>query len=273
MAPKAEDIGTILGYPSSELIVEDVTSSERQVLSTPTIREERAGASLPSPDKLLAAYRVTSRNPATFHAILISVAQEGTFMTLEAEAMIEKIAILPDKPTMEGGRGPFGRVSIEGIGDGAIYPGAMKVPPRPGWVDPGTSAAAISVLRVPAQGIEIRIAVMLALQEGDELLPTPGGESYFETFSSKSKPVPFDALFQRLNSAIARNALPATSNPPSPPALPSDEKKSEVQEKADSLSTAPLEQPRAPKVGHSWYWLLASAVCLIGLVFALRRHQ
>ena len=120
-APSALQLGTLLGYPGSEITVEQITDEERILWATPTARERRNGLALPDSRSLIAAYRVTGRNASTFYPMLIWVAAEGAFLNAGTKQTIDLIASDEAKPVSQGGRGPFGPLLFEGLGEGGIY--------------------------------------------------------------------------------------------------------------------------------------------------------
>ena len=87
-APDAKKLGAILGYPAENLTVEDITDEERILWRTPTARERNRSTPLPDSNTLLAAYKVTAKDPATFFPVKMWIGEKGAFLNAEASEII-----------------------------------------------------------------------------------------------------------------------------------------------------------------------------------------
>ena len=182
-SPSPELLGSILGYPVSEIVVEDVTAQERETWSTPSAEERTSGTiTSPPPQNLVVAYRVTGKDPRTFLPLTIWLAREGTFLTQEVKEMLEKLSQMDDGPTERGGRGQFGPFTFDGADVAGIYLGKMKTPSRSVHMhEPKDRTALMAVFHLPESKLEMRMAFRAAPDEG-KLMPLPGGEAYFRSF-------------------------------------------------------------------------------------------
>jgi hypothetical protein len=106
--PTAQQLGELLGYPASEIIVENTTNEERKLWSTPTARERRQGAIMPDTQTLIAAYKISAKKASTFHPMLIWIGAKGVFLNPDTQRTLDLIASDQAKPISKGGRGPFG---------------------------------------------------------------------------------------------------------------------------------------------------------------------
>lgn len=182
-APDAKTLGDILGYPEDDLTVQDITDEERNLWIIPTAKERNRSASLVDPKTLVAAYKVTGRVPATFFPMRIWIGEKGTFLNSESRQILDTIATAPDGPVTKGGKGPFGPQSFDALGEGGIYLGRIKVPSAiKEMQEPQDKAAIISVMHLPSEGVDVKIAIMAALEGPTELVPVAGGEKYYEAF-------------------------------------------------------------------------------------------
>lgn len=187
--PSKEDLGAILGYPASEILITDVTSEERQVLELPSARERRAqNPKVLSGNQLVAAYYVRAKDPETFYPIIIFVAKEGTFLTEEVKKTLTDLSAAPDRPISKGGKGPLGDFKFIEASESGIYMGKVKRPSRDSAMsEPQERMAMVSVLRLATEPLDVRIAFMAALEKGVELKPISGGEQYFQNFGATAE--------------------------------------------------------------------------------------
>jgi len=227
-APTAQQLGSVLGYPASELLVEDVTDAQRKLWAIPTGRERRQAVAMPDSRSLLAAYQVTGKKAATFYPMLIWIGTEGTFYKPDIVKLLEAIGRDEPKPGSKGGRGPFGPLSLAGIGKGGLYLGKIKVPSSiKERSDSQEDMAMISILHQESPGVDLRIALMANLEGGNDLLPLPGGERYYETFrpSKDGETKPHDdliELFRGLTQLVAAESKTANAPQALPPTQSSE---------------------------------------------------
>jgi len=271
--PNLQEVGRILGFPSSELIIENVTAKEKEIYWIPTNREKRSGDGVKMiPEKLSEVYRITGKTPSSFYPVLISIADEGMFLSKNIQEFLSALASLPDASLAKGGRGPYGPLAIEGKGSGGIYLGKIRVPSRiKEMTEPQEKTAMISELRIPSQKIDIRIAFMAALDEGAVLTSIPGGERYFESFSSREESIEtpnynVSALFEALNSEVLKTAnaqnrsTQTESFATKPQNYPSVTQPSRLE---NEHSDTTVLKPIAPR---KWWWAGGVLLVVIALV-------
>ena len=275
--PDVADLGRVLWYPSSELIVEDVTQKEREIYSTPTNREKRNGLSPPiDPGKLISVYRITGKVPSSFYPILISVAKEGTFLSKKTQDIIEGLAASLDGPVVKGGRGPFGTFSLGDMGKGGLILGKIRVPSRvKEMTEPQEKTAIISELRLPGQRIDVRIAFMSALDEGSILTERKGGERYFESFASREEATEnprydLPQLFEALNK-VAISAADADDQRPKTMSAPQKSKDDGAPTLKPGELTTTLP-PSANGTNRVWLWVTGLIVTLL-VLWSLLKHR
>lgn len=180
--PSVEALGQALGYPSDQLVVTDVTAEERALMPYKFPSGRKAEPPNLTPENVLEFYRITGKDARTFYPILITVAKEGTFFSPKSREIIDLFEAHKDDPQSRGGG--MGWYSIPGLGDAGLFFGSIQVRTvkHPEWKSATNAGAFVSEVRVPALKQEIRIALMIALDEEGELIPIPGGETYFATF-------------------------------------------------------------------------------------------
>jgi hypothetical protein len=272
-APDAKRLGEILGYPADNLIVQDVTDEERNLWRMPSASERFNSAPLGDPDTLLAAYKITGRNPATFFPIKMWFGRGGAFLNPEIRQLFDRIATDPDRPVIQGGRGPFGSQSFNGLGEGGIYLGRIKVLFKNKEMEkPQDKTAIISVVHLPPEGVDVRIAIMAALEGGAELSPVAGGEKYYERFrpskDGESRPrYDVAGLFRSLN-RLASAELHTTAKPTQ--TSPEDLSWNDV-ETEDKETSVSKEYDRSEKIGSvNRVWLVTFAAIVIAILLYKR---
>lgn len=274
-APSAQKLGDFLGYPGSEIIVEEITDEERKLWASPTARERRQGLDMPDSRSLIAAYRVTSRNASTFYPILIWVGEEASLLNTSTKQTLDLIASDEAKPVGKGGRGPFGPFSFEGLGEGGVYLGKVKVISEiKEMSEPQEKAAMISVLHLPSRRLDLKIAFMAKLKGSSDLSPIPGGERYFESFRPSKEGEPelrynLSNFIQGLNRLVA-SETDATHT------LPASETQVTHDKVSETLPAADLPQRGGEKANQksSTGWaLLGSALLILGLAFFLKKRR
>ena len=275
--PLANQLGDILGYPASEIIVEQITDEERELWATPSARERRQGEAMHDAQSLIAAYRITGRNSSTFYPMLIWIGSEGAFLNAKTKQILDLIASDEAKPVSKGGRGPFGPLSFEGLGEGGIYLGKVKVSSEiKEMTEPQEKAAMISVLHLPSPRLDLRIAFMASLKGGSDLSAISGGERYFESFHPAGSNEPrYDVakLFLSLNQLITTVNQVITSAPAS---LPRAKNTKDTLSTPAQAKTADLEAPtigqQSPKPSFTWVWLILVGF-MIGAVIFFKKRQ
>ena len=208
-APNVEVLGQILGYPSDQIIVTDVTAREREIVVNPPRSWEPAKAGVP-PENIVESYRVTAKDPRTFHPIVITIGKEGTYFSPRSQELIEEFDSHKEAPLSKGGG--LGRFTISGVGEAGLFLSEIRVPT--------IAMAMVSEIRVPALKREIRIAWMAALdvQGQSELVAIPGGETYYALFGPVADDFKGDRynpidLFTRLGRAVFDSVLANQSSP------------------------------------------------------------
>lgn len=276
--PTPHEIGMILGYPATEIIVQDITAEERVLWITPTAKERRSAVLLPAPTSLIAAFKVVGRDHRTFFPMRIWLGHTGTFLNAQSRQILEAIAADPSTPIIRGGKGSFGAQSFGQLGDGGIYLGKVKVPSTTKeMTEPQEKAAMISVLHLASRDIDIRIALMAALEGEPNLNPILGGVKYYEAFAAseedRSEPR-YDVaeLFRRLNHLAATQALPPVKLQDSvsdPPTKRSSEPKSAAREPAPKVLPS---AEAAPQKLRSWIWIAILAL-IVGLALMYKKSR
>jgi len=267
-APTPQEIGIILGYPATEIIVQDITAEERVLWSTPTAKERRSAVQLPDPASLIAAYKVLGRDHRTFFPMRIWLGHSGTFLNAQSRQLLDAIAADPTAPVNRGGKGPSGVQSFGKLGVGGIYLGKVKVPSSTKeMTEPQEKAAMISLLHLESRDIDVRIALMAALEGEPNLIPILGGEKYYEAFTAseedRSEPrYDVAGLFLSLNQIAATEALRPVKQQGTVSAHPTKgrfEPKSAVREPAPKVLPSAESAPQQPRI---WIWI--AIACLIG---------
>ncbi len=178
--PSADAIGKLLGFPSSELVIEDVTVEERIILQTPSIKEKRRNAILPDPAVLLKAYLVRGKNENTFVPIQIYIGKRDAFLTPE---LLEKV----DKYT-EGlrSKNPSWKVDFESLGRGGMYfTQDHKVKPEgSGFKYPKGVVADVILLQPKGENFDVKIVMRWSLPMGAKLVPILGGAAYYSIYGT-----------------------------------------------------------------------------------------
>lgn len=222
------EIGRILGYPASEILITEVTQKERDIYSRRTVGEAERGETPPiRADQIIAAYRVTGKTPASFYPILVTVAREGALLSSAFADLSAKIDAVPVQDRQKQRMGHLGKLQFKDLGAGGFIIGELRAPsPIKEMSYPSSRMAMIAELRLPDVKADVRIAVCSALDEGGkaELKEIPGGERYYEFFRSKSgsladtspEPPPFDwtdgikVLFTEVKRSIREDPLKDT---------------------------------------------------------------
>lgn len=274
--PSTEELAGILGYPSSEVVVADVTTEERRVLESPSARERRSlNPPMLSANQLVAAYKITARDPETFYPIIVSVAKEGAFLTAEVQKTLTDISASPDRPISKGGRGPLGDLKLEGIREGGIYIGKVKRPSRDAaMLEPQERMAMVSVMRLESEHLEVRIAFMVALEKGTDLKPIEGGQSYFHSFGASAEEL--DGHSVALRDRIARFSSLVLADVNSPTFGTHTRTNSEggggspaTASGKELPATAPFQTAR----WSGWIWIVFGVVALFPTLFTLRKKR
>lgn len=276
--PTPHEIGLIFGYPATEIIVQDITAEERVLWSTPTAKERRSAVQLPAPSTLIAAYKVVGRDPRTFFPMRIWLGHTATFLNPQSRKILDAIAADPSAPVIRGGKGPFGAQSFGQLGDGGIYLGKVKVSSTTKeMTEPQEKAAMISVLHLASRDIDVRIALMAALEGEPNLNPILGGEKYYEAFTAseedRSEPR-YDVaeLFRRLNYLAATQALPPVKLQVPVSDSPT-EGSSEPKRAARELAPKVLPSAEAsPQKLQSWIWIAILAL-IVGLALIYKKSR
>ncbi len=178
--PSTNMLGKLLGFPSSELVVEDVTAEERIILQTPSIKEKRRNAVLPDPAVLLKAYLIRGKSQNTFVPIQIYIGKREAFLTPE---LLEKV----DKYTAGlRSKNPSWKVDFESLGRGGMYfTQNHKVKPEvSGFKEPNQVAAEVVLLQPHGQDFDVKIVMRPSLPMGAKLISISGGEFYYSIFGN-----------------------------------------------------------------------------------------
>ena len=185
-----ELVGRLLGFPSSELVIEDVTVDERIILQTPSIKEKRRNAILPDPAVLLKAYLIRGKNENTFVPIQIYIGKREAFLNPELLVKVDNYtAGLQSK-------NPSWKADFESLGRGGMYfTGDHKVKPEvSGFKEPSQVAAEVILLQPHGQDFDVKIVMRPSLPMGAKLIPISGGEVYYSIYGAledeKVEPTP-----------------------------------------------------------------------------------
>lgn len=278
-APDAKKLGDILGYPADGLTVQEITDEERNLWSMPTARERNRSAPLADPKTLVAAYKVTGRNPATFFAMRIWIGENGTFFNSESRQILDIIATAPNELVTKGGKGPFGPRSFDALGEGGIYLGRIKVPSAiKEMQEPQDKAAIISVMHLPSEGVDVRIAIMAALEGGAELVPVAGGEKYYEAFrpsvdSERGPRYDVAGLFRSLNQLASAESHTTAKPFQITPADQTQNLPSTAIETGHEETNASNKDARPEKQkSANWAWI-ASAVFVVAAILFYKSRR
>ena len=184
--PDVEEIGRILGYPGAELVITDVTAQERRIYSLQSASEEEKGIAPPiGPEQIRSAYRITGRTPESFLPILITIADEGTFLGSEVREILDQLAAVSRADLIKQNAGHLGPFELNDGSEGGLIFGKLRMPsPFEETEAPRHAMATITEVSHPRNGIDIRVAMQFALdQEGNvDLVEMPGGERYYAYF-------------------------------------------------------------------------------------------
>lgn len=276
--PSAEVVGKLLGFPSAELVIEDVTIEERIILQTPSIKEKRRNIILPDPAVLLKAYLIRGKSENTFVPIQIYIGKRGAFLTPE---LLEKV----DKYTAGlRSKNPSWKVDFESLGRGGMYfTQDHKVKPEVSGVkDPRGVVADLILLQPKEENFDVKIVMRLnlPLEHGKipKLKPISGGEAYYSVYGTledenrEPKLDMAEASLELSKTVITgwldeRNA--ASSAPP----------RKEVPSQQATLTPPQVEAPHSspsatpPATGSKWW---VTGIALLALAFfahALRKRR
>lgn len=272
--PTTEAVGNLLGYPPSELLIEDTTAQERSLMQTPSAREQRGQTFLPDPANLLKAYRIHGNNKYSFFPIQVYIGVKDAFLTPEVMDRLAKGDAMPKSQrtsTSEGfesiGKGgafitPYHKVKYEG--SSANYPDMV--------------VATISVVQPHGQEFDIKIAQRASLGQGEELQRIPAGETYYNTFGPsrdiKAEPRLDSAksLLELHKIVIAEWQAEKGANGVVPPKQPSSPQQTPPSKQP---VVAPQTEPTSTassSAGKWWLGGLALAV-LVFIAHAIRKRR
>lgn len=272
--PSPDALGKLLGFPSSELVVEDVTAEERIILQTPSTREKRRNTILPDPNVLLKAYLIRGKNENTFVPIQIYIGKRDAFLTPE---LLEKV----DKYTAGlRSKNPSWKVDFESLGRGGMYlTNDHKVKSEVSGVEePSRVVAELIVLQPHGQDFDVKIVMRPSLPMGAKLIPISDGEAYYSiygTLENENREPKLDlakATFELSKTVItewlgeqnAASVAPPNKAAPSQQATPTK-----------PLVAAPQSAPSAsPPATRSKWWVAGIAlVALAFFAYALRKRH
>lgn len=172
--PSPEAVGRLLGYPPTELLIEDNTSEQRSILQAPSRRDQNRKTVLPDPTILQKAYLIHGKNKESFFPIQVYMGKKGAFLTSEVRDMMAKGDALPARRRAAGTEG-FG--SIGRAGWYLTQHFKVKATRPPGDI-PKLVVAYVGVVQPHGEEFDVQIAQ----REDLELKSIPGGENYFEAF-------------------------------------------------------------------------------------------
>lgn len=175
-------IGDALGFPADLLRIEEVTLSQREAYTTPTISENRDGK-MPSinPDSIISVYRVTCVKSGAFYPLMITCSESGTLFDAKVQSKINESGAIPDDAN--GGK-LIGSTSFKNDGVGGIYFGKVRVPSSTKEIRyPQMKPALIAEVRYASLKQDLQVAMFLALDGTSNLEPVPGGDRYYELFA------------------------------------------------------------------------------------------
>jgi hypothetical protein len=290
-------IGKVFGYPPEELVITDVTEVERKIYSVPTLLEAdpvvpphlRSQADINDDNiseykpqipvaNIRKAYRITGKKPATFHPMLITLAESGTFLGKDFFEIMEKLAAVSLAEKQKENMTHLGRLKVDGIGSGGVILGEIRTPSTTKEMPyPTNRMALIAELRTLDQKADIRIAIFSALDGSgnSELAKIPGGESYYSYFRTArgtfEDPLPdvikFDwskaisALFRVATNLIATKG-PAHSETSQKPSVPFAQQKLPVKQHSTLAATS-----GEPASSTLWPVVAAVIATVLGLLW------
>lgn len=160
-------VSKIFHFPAAELVVQDVSERERRLQG----------------DAVLRAYEITGKRPFTFYPILLSTAGEGTYMNQYLREKIGKYDSLPRNELNEMKLGFLGNLPQQDDNTGGVYLDEITT-----FQDDGKTRYEVvrpviaAATHIPSKHIDIRVAIFTPFAgAGEELIPVPGGEGYFQT--------------------------------------------------------------------------------------------
>jgi hypothetical protein len=271
--PTTEAVGKLLGYSSSELLIEDTTVQERTLVQIPSRREQKRQTVLPDPAVLLKAYVIRGKNESSFFPLQIYIGVKGVFLTSEVlDQFTKSVATVNPLKSSE-------TEQFESLGRwGGFFTQFHKVKSETPPVNiPRLVAAAITVVQPHGQEFDIKIAQRADLGRGQDLQPLPGGEAYYNTFgpSSDQKTEPrldtAKILFDLNKIVIAAWLAEKGSYGISPPIQP-------LSTQQTTSSNQPVVTPRiepasAPSSSARRWWLGGLALVVLAFIAnALRKH-
>jgi hypothetical protein len=272
--PAPDALGQLLGFPSSELVVEDVTAEERIILQTPSIKEKRRNAILPDPAVLLKAYLIRGKNENTFVPIQIYIGNRDAFLTPE---LLEKV----DKYTAGlRSKNPSWKVDFESLGRGGMYfTQDHKVKSEgSGFKEPRGVVADVILLQPKGESFDIKIVMRWSLPMGAKLIPISGGETYYSiygTLEDENREPKLDlakATFELSKTVITewQNEHNAASVVPPKDAVPSQQATP-----TKALDAAPQSGPSASSPATRSIWWVAGFALVAVAFFAntLRKRR
>jgi hypothetical protein len=273
-APTTEAVGKLLGYPSSELLIEDTTVQERIIINTPSRREHKRQLVLPDPAILLEAYLIRGKNGSSFFPLQIYISAKGAFLTPE---VLDDLAKSDEMPVNRRAFTPQGFASI-GKGGSYFTPyHKIKSDILP-VKTPGLVAAAIYVVQPCGQEFDIKIAWRAGLDQDQELQLIPGGEAYYNTFGpssdQKAEPRLDDArIILELNKIVIAEWLAKKgSHGIGPPAQPlSNQQTTPSKPPVVAPQTEPLSTPSSSALR---WWLGGLALVVLAFIAnAVRKRR
>jgi hypothetical protein len=275
--PKAKEapidlakIANAFHFPAKELAVQNVTEEFKKI----------------DGDGVFAAYKVSSKVPFGFYPLLITFAREGTFVTAEFQVMLAAIDPLPDLPLIKGGRGPLGSMKLgENIVAGLSL-GEIPIPvTQQPYSGPVLRMALFSAATLRARQMDIRVAMLAPFPGGESLVKVPGGEVYYQMFSSSDEEKEnndsidaFQAEIRKtfivsseivIQSPLVSNAkeLPSGKFVRPPPAAATPVGFS------TAANSVPLSTVRTERPTRAWQWLIGILALLGIFVIILKRRK
>lgn len=268
-------IAAAFGFPVSELIIQNVLEEDRKV----------------NGNTVLSAYRVSSKTPFAFYPVVITVAQEGTFVTNETKQLLTTLDSAPEGPISKGGRGPLGSLSLGNEMTGGLLIGEIRIPARRQPLDrPEVRMATFSVVNVHGKATDIRVAMLAAFSSGENLVKVPGGESYYQAFATPSGDKNYDeplakpqfdlrGTFAALTELVRKSPLVADAKDTSTSTPVVDRTGAPVPTATPDVSlspTVPVAQSPATAIERKapvWPWVVGGILALIVIVaVALKRR-
>lgn len=271
--PTAGVVGNLLGFPSTELVIEDVTIEERTILQTPTGKEKRRNTIPPDPAVLLKAYHIRGKTGNTFIPIQVYIGKREAFLTPEVLVKVDQyMAGLRSKDA-------FWMVDFESLGRGGMYFTLdHKVRAQDsGLKEPRLVPAEFILMQPHGQNFDVKIVMRPTLPGDGKLVPIPGGEVYFSiygTLEDETREPKLDLAEAALE--LAKTVISewlAEQNAHSYLAAPLEPGHAQV-----TLPTTPPAAstqsvtPPGPTATQSGWWLAGLAMVAIAfLAYALRK--